>query len=258
MSLSNATPAAESDATPDTTPDTTPAGADAELYAALSLLLRYPEADWVSALPEMRQALPAAARAALAPLLAWFANAADLIALQEVYVETFDSRPAHSLHLFEHVHGQSRDRGQAMVDLREEYLAHGLAPDPAELPDYVPLFLEFLARIPPADASRLLGDAIHVLARLGDKLAEAKSPYACVFAVLRGKTDVQPQPLPEAPEGGLEETPVVFGPEAGGPGTMLRQMQGEAPLRFHASDPRGKRGGAAPPAPPVQSGPART
>ena len=219
-------------------------GNDAEVYAALSLLLRYPEAEWVQALPEIRRALPSARREALAPLLAWLAHGADLIALQEQYVETFDSRPAHSLHLFEHVHGQSRDRGQAMVDLRQEYLAHGLAPDPAELPDYVPMFLEFLARIPADEARRLLGDAVHVLARLGEKLAQAGSPYACVFSVLCGMTDVQPEPLPEAPAGALEETAVVFGPQAGGPGAMLRQMNGQAaPVRFYATDPRAKPAG---------------
>ncbi|MDQ8031350.1 MAG: nitrate reductase molybdenum cofactor assembly chaperone [Bordetella sp.] len=213
--------------------------ADADIYAGLAMLLRYPEAGWVGALPELRAALPAPTRAALSPLLAWLANGADLIALQEQYVETFDSRPAHSLHLFEHIHGQSRDRGQAMVDLREEYLSHGLAPDPAELPDYIPMFLEFLAQIPPADARRLLGDAVHVIARLGDKLAAVQSPYACVFAILRGMTDVQPEPLPDVPEGDLEERPVLFGPQAGGPGAMLQQMNGQtAPVHFHATDPR--------------------
>ena len=217
--------------------------ADAETYAALSLLLRYPEPGWVEALPEMRAALPEPARATLGPLLAWLANGADVIALQEQYVETFDSRPSHSLHLFEHVHGQSRDRGQAMVDLREEYLSHGLAPDPAELPDYIPLFLEFLAQIPPDDARRLLGDAVHVLARLGDKLEQARSPYAGIFAVLRGMTDVQPEPLPEVPEDELEESPVIFGPQAGGPDAMLQQMNGQpAPVRFYATDPRNPAG----------------
>ncbi len=231
---------------------------DPELYAGLALLLRYPEADWIGALPEIRAAFPAPVREGLAPLLAWFSNSADLVALQETYVETFDSRPAHSLHLFEHVHGQSRDRGQAMVDLREEYLSNGLAPDPAELPDYVPLFLEFLAQIPPGKARRLLGDAVHVLARLGEKLAEARSPYACVFTVLRGMTDVQPQALPDMPEGELEETPVAFGPEAGGPGAMLRQMHGEtAPVRFYATDPRAK-ADVAPSAQAGRSGPSAT
>ena len=215
--------------------------ADADVFAALALLLRYPEAEWVDSLPQIRQALPATERLALEPLLDSLASGPDLIALQEQYVQTFDSRPAHSLHLFEHVHGQSRERGQAMVDLRQEYLAHGLSPDPAELPDYVPLFLEFLAQIPPADATRLLGDAIHVLARLGEKLAQAGSPYACIFSVLQGKTTVQPVALPDMPEDDPEETAVVFGPEAGGAEAMLRQMHGQAaPIRFYANDPRGK------------------
>src|SRR5690606_5631788 len=152
-------------------------------------LLGYPEQDWLDALPELSAVLPPDARARLAPLFDFLNQDTDLIERQECYVATFDRRPAHSLHLFEHIHGESRDRGQAMVDLRNEYLKHGLEPAANELPDYVPLFLEFLGQIPAGAAEDLLGDAIHVLARLGDKLAEDGSPYACVFAQLRTMTD---------------------------------------------------------------------
>ncbi|MCR2493331.1 nitrate reductase molybdenum cofactor assembly chaperone, partial [Salmonella enterica] len=79
----------------------------------------------------------------LQPLIGHLASQ-DLIALQETYVATFDRNRAHSLHLFEHVHGESRDRGQAMVDLLETYRQHGFEPVVSELPDHVPLFLEFL------------------------------------------------------------------------------------------------------------------
>jgi nitrate reductase delta subunit len=77
---------------------------------------------------------------------------------------TFDRSPSHSLHLFEHIHGESRDRGQAMVDLMEEYKPPWPAVVGDELPDYVPLFLEFLSLLDEAEGERLLGDAIHVLA----------------------------------------------------------------------------------------------
>src|SRR5690606_39570854 len=125
----------------------------------------------------------------LAPLTDYL-KTHDLIALQENYVATFDRQPACSLHLFEHVHGESRDRGQAMVDLLQEYRRHGLEPGAAELPDHVPLFLEFLGVIEPAQAGALLDDAIHVLAAIGARLARDGSPYSTVFAVLRGMTDV--------------------------------------------------------------------
>lgn len=207
-------------------------------YAVLSALLSYPEAALLAALPELHGALGTREQATLAPLFQVLGQG-DLIDLQEQYVATFDRRPAHSLHLFEHIHGESRDRGQAMVDLRDEYLRHGLVLDTRELPDYVPLFLEFLAQIPPSDAVALLGDAIHVLARIGDKLAQAGSLYASVFTVLRVYTEVVPQPLPEPPEGDREEAMVTFGPGADGTEPALRgQAQGAQPVQFYETDPR--------------------
>ncbi|OVZ62094.1 MULTISPECIES: nitrate reductase molybdenum cofactor assembly chaperone [unclassified Pigmentiphaga] len=207
-------------------------------YTVLSALLAYPDAEMVAALPELRSALAPADAATLAPLFAMMEGKPDLIALQEEYVATFDRRPAHSLHLFEHVHGESRDRGQAMVNLREEYLRHGLEPRPGELPDYVPMFLEFLGQLPAPRAAVLLGDAIHVLARIGDKLDAAGSPYARAFDVLRRLTDVQPQALPEPPEGDMEEGMVTFGPGAGMAEPVLRAHGQPQPVRFHATDPR--------------------
>jgi len=216
-----------------------PAAPGVSPYSVLSALLTYPDADLLAALPELRAALDAPRRVQLAPVLDLLADTDDLIALQEQYVATFDRRPAHSLHLFEHIHGESRDRGQAMVDLREEYLRHGLLLDTTELPDYVPLFLEFLGQIPPGDAAALLGDAIHVLARIGDKLADSGSPYAAVFAVLRGLSNVAPQPLPEPPEGEMEETMITFGPDADGTEPALRaRAQTVQPVHFYDSDPR--------------------
>lgn len=194
----------------------TPSVSAAPVYSVLSALLSYPEQDLLSALPELSALLPEDVRARLAPVFDHLRSTDDLIDLQEQYVATFDRRAAHSLHLFEHVHGESRDRGQAMVDLQNEYLKHGLAPSTSELPDYVPLFLEFLSQVPGAVADDLLGDAIHVLSRLGDKLAESGSPYACVIAQLRTMTDVEPEALPDPSEGALEETMITFGPQAEG------------------------------------------
>lgn len=215
---------------------------DPPVFSVLSVLLGYPEQDWLDALPELSDALPAPARERLDPLFVFLRGFDDVIDLQEAYVATFDRRAAHSLHLFEHVHGESRDRGQAMVDLQQEYLKHGLEPATTELPDYVPLFLEFLGQVPPPAAEDLLGDAIHVLARLGDKLAESDSPYACVFAQLRAMTAVQPEVLPDPPEGDMEETMITFGPQADGtePLLMRRPGDGAQPLVFHP--PRARAG----------------
>jgi len=215
---------------------------DMPVFSVLSVLLGYPEQDWLDALPELSGALPGPVRQRLDPVFRHLRGFDDLIDLQEAYVATFDRRAAHSLHLFEHVHGESRDRGQAMVDLQQEYLKHGLEPATSELPDYVPLFLEFLGQVPPAAAQDLLGDAIHVLSRLGDKLAESGSPYACVFAQLRAMTAVQPEVLPDPPEGEMEETMITFGPQADGTEPLLMRRPGGAqPIVFHP--PRSRAGG---------------
>lgn len=145
-------------------------------YRVLSLLLDYPEQPLIDALPELDSALAdvePALCAQLAPLFAHLGGEPSLIALQETYVGTFDRQPAHSLHLFEHLHGEDRARGQAMVDLIEEYRAHGFEPVSHELPDYLPLFLEFLSLCAADEARRLLDDAVHVVAHIGRQLASA-------------------------------------------------------------------------------------
>lgn len=208
-------------------------------YAVLSALLGYPDEELVDALPLLRSLLNPEQAGQLAPMLDLFDSNPDLIQLQEQYVETFDRKPSHSLHLFEHIHGESRDRGQAMVDLRNEYIEHGLLPDTTELPDYIPLFLEFLSQIPAEKATDLLGDAIHILSRIEEKLARAQSPYVVIFQMLRSMTTVEPEPLPEPPQGDMEETMVTFGPNADGTEPMLyRKPVLDQPVTFYETDPR--------------------
>lgn len=182
------------------------------IYRILSALTSYPDEALQAALPEIAQALDAwpDARETLSPLTALLAGD-DLIALQENYVATFDRNPAHSLHLFEHIHGESRDRGQAMVDLLDEYRRHGVEPSGSELPDHVPTFLEFLGTLEPGQASGALGDAIHVLAGLGARLARNGSPYAAVFVVLTTLTDVVPREMGEPPVRDMDEAMAAFG-----------------------------------------------
>jgi nitrate reductase delta subunit len=207
-------------------------------YKALSALLCYPEADLVAALPELRAALAErpALLAAVEPLLSHLAGH-DLIALQEGYVATFDRSPGHSLHLFEHIHGEDRDRGQAMVDLIEEFRRHGLEPVANELPDYLPLFLEFLSAIAPDDAARLLGDAVHVVAHVGGRLAEKGSPYAGVFDALQQLSPVAAEPLTAPPVRDMDEALETFGPGVDGVEPLLRQPS-VAPVNFYPSRPR--------------------
>lgn len=203
-------------------------------YQILSALLTYPEPDLVAALPELEAGLGVPMRARVASLLAHLAEN-DLITLQQEYVQTFDRTPSHSLHLFEHIHGESRDRGQAMVDLMEEYKKHGLEMCPDELPDYVPLFLEFLSQLGSEEAAgRLLGDAVHVLAHIGRKLDANGSVYAGVFEVLETLSPVQAEELSEPPVKDMDEALETFGPGVDGVEPLLKPAaNGPQPINFY-------------------------
>jgi nitrate reductase molybdenum cofactor assembly chaperone NarJ/NarW len=162
----------------------------------LSALLSYPTAELKADVPEMRTALDAEARLprkhrdrldrALDQLETW-----DLYELQERYVLLFDRTRSLSLHLFEHVHGESRDRGQAMVDLKQLYEQHGLFMSSSELPDYLPLFLEFLSSVPEAQARELLGETAHILEAIRLRLKKRKVPYSSVFSALQALSEAQ-------------------------------------------------------------------
>ena len=211
-------------------------------YRILSALLQYPEQELVDALPELRQVL-----AEEQPR--WnerLDGGTPLITLQQEYVATFDRNPAHSLHLFEHIHGESRDRGQAMVDLLAEYRKHGLDMVGNDLPDYVPLFLEFLAQLDAADAMPLLADAVHVLAHVGRKLQAGGNAYATIFALLEEASPVAAETLSEPPVRDMDEAMETFGPGADGVEPLLKTVAGgPQPIKFY---PRAESGKAAAPA----------
>ncbi len=154
----------------------------------------------------------------------------NLYDAQERYVYLFDRTRTLSLHLFEHVHGESRDRGQAMVDLKEMYEAEDLEIDEKELPDYLPMFLEFLSIQPVENAAELLGQVKHIIVVLKERLKTRKSIYANAFEVLEslasGKFDKklvdelrkQPDDNPDdldALDRIWEEEVVTFGGNAG-------------------------------------------
>ncbi|MDH2051946.1 nitrate reductase molybdenum cofactor assembly chaperone [Achromobacter marplatensis] len=210
------------------------------LYRLLSALLSYPEPELLDALGDVESMLAdfPDAEEALQPLVGYLATN-DLIAVQENYVATFDRNRSHSLHLFEHVHGESRDRGQAMVDLLETYRGQGFEPVVSELPDHVPLFLEFLGVIDPAQAQELLDEAIHVLAAIGARLAKGGSPYAGIFAVLRAESRVIPREQTEAPVRDMDEAMETYGVSQDGVEPLLRPFSGDGAqtVRFYPRAP---------------------
>jgi len=161
----------------------------------------------------------------------------DLMDAQERYVGLFDRNRSLSLHLYEHIHGESRDRGQAMVQLAELYRLHGLAIGAAELPDYLPLFLEFLSLLPLPAARSLLGEAVHVVTALRENLAGRASSYAAVMGAVE---NLAAKPAERAR---IEEVLAVLPPEGDSLEALDRQWEEEA-VRFAAAEAPGSQPGA--------------
>ena len=206
------------------------------IFKALSALLSYPTADLKAAIPELAAVIEAEAlvpdeqRRVLDELLGRIADC-DLYDLQEQYVLQFDRTRSLSLHLFEHVHGESRERGPAMVDLQLLYERGGLVIDARELPDYLPLFLEFLSTLPIAEARDLLREPLHIIAALGERLKRRESAYAAIAFALVSIAEELPETaavsaLLEVPDDDpndlaaldsvWEEAAIEFGPGSAG------------------------------------------
>lgn len=201
---------------------------------ALSALLAYPTADLQEAVPDLRAALKAEAlvpspiRSQLDKLLDEI-EGGDLFDLQERYVLLFDRTRSLSLHIFEHVHGESRDRGQAMIDLKSLYENAGLEMAASELPDFLPLFLEFLSTRDRVEAWDLLAQPVHIFEALAERLRKRRSPYEAAFRAMVALAAQKPKaedvaPLLQLPDpdaddlaaldAAWEDEPVSFGPGA--------------------------------------------
>ncbi len=202
-------------------------------FKALSVLLSYPSSDLKTAAGEIGEVLAGEgilsknALAAIQPLLADMEQF-DVYELQERFVLLFDRSRTLSLNLFEHVHGESRDRGPAMVDLLDTYRAGGFDLVSTELPDHLPILLEFLSTRPLDEAKEMLEDAGHILAALAERLQRRDSNYAAVLAALAEFAGVEassemvkelltvkdddPEDL-EALDDVWEEAEITFGPD---------------------------------------------
>lgn len=211
---------------------------------AFSLILSYPTLELQHAMPEIGAVLASdtrlttAARRALRPLVEELGRR-DIYDLQEIYVMLFDRSRTLSLNLFEHVHGESRDRGGAMVSLVETYREGGFDPVTSELPDHLPVLLEFLATRPFAEAQETLADAAHIFDALSARLVRRESPYNAVFASLLqlaggtanteavaemlAQPDDDPTDL-EALDEVWEESEVLFGPDPNAGCPQVRDM----------------------------------
>jgi nitrate reductase delta subunit len=185
----------------------------------LAHLLRYPDAEFRAHIPEMQQALKS--EAALAPmrlaelgaLLRHLERAAAVDAESE-YVELFDRGRRTALHLFEHVHGDSRDRGPAMIDLIQTYEKGGLYLGSEELPDFLPVVLEFASTQPPQQAREFMGEIAHIVRNIFSALTARNSPYASVLAAVLELAGEKAEAVAVAPEPEMDDSwaePEVFG-----------------------------------------------
>ena len=162
------------------------------LYKLLSVLLEYPGQELIDHLPELSQRVAGSVdidEAERAALLCFINHLAGqpLTKLQEDYVQTFDMTAEHSLHLTHHLFGDDKNRGPALIDLGELYKDYGVQVQGNELPDYLPLILEFVAQLADSEATVFLSDAHKVFKALTDNLKHAGSPYAALTSIIEGR-----------------------------------------------------------------------
>lgn len=156
---------------------------------ALACLLLYPDGDLRESLPEIgstlqkSEELDAGSKEQVADLVAWL-DETDLTTLQSAYVSTFDIGKHASLNLFEHTQGDSRDRGHVMVELNRLYQEHGLDLTTTELPDHLPVFLEFLSGLEREDAKLWLESTLEPIRKIDRELQLDESPWEAVTAAL--------------------------------------------------------------------------
>ena len=230
---------------------------------ALAAMLSYPSADLKDNIGEVASALDGESalgrsdRRRLGTLLSRFAQD-DLLDLQSTYSELFDRSRSLSLHLFEHVHGDSRERGQAMIDLGQQYMESGFFLEGGELPDFVPVFLEYASCLAPKDAREMLGQPAHVFAALAERLDKRGSDYATIFhalvALAKARVDAdaravvdQNTPAEDAADidSEWEEAPVSFNlagaHEMGGPtGVVAKIRASNRPVDQSSSQESGR------------------
>lgn len=183
---------------------------DPRTCLAAARVLGYPDATLRPALPELdahfrdEPALSRPVRDGLRTLVQGLLEG-DPYEVEARYVDTFDRGRSTSLHLFEHVHGDSRDRGQAMVDLAQTYAGAGLHLAPGELPDFLPVALEFASTQPPAVARGFLGEMAHILNALHTALSARRSPYAAAIAAVLELAGEAVQHVPLPPDEALDD-----------------------------------------------------
>ena len=163
-----------------------------KLYTVLARLLDYPTPELMNHLSEITEVVKSDPEingsevTALNEFISWL-QLHDLTGIQQIYVQTFDMVPEHDLHMTHHIHGDSRDRGPALIDLTEHFKANGLELKEGEIPDYLPLLLEYVSTLGADESRFFLADVGKILAILADNLEKADSPYASLVRMVENR-----------------------------------------------------------------------
>jgi len=183
-------------------------------YRIASSLLEYPDEELRAALPEIQAAVVSqddVTPEERATLLGFIEKLTarvtrEPLVIEEEYVRTFDMVPEHSLHLTHHLIGEDSNRGPALIDLGEFYKSYGLdiSADAKELPDYLPLMLEFVAMLEEDEAKLFLSRWTKVLRQLRVNLEEGGSSYADLIRLVELRSQ-----LVAAPDDMVQPTPAV-------------------------------------------------
>ncbi|BCK53656.1 nitrate reductase molybdenum cofactor assembly chaperone [Nocardia wallacei] len=156
------------------------------VWRIAALLLDYPGRETLALVGELSGAtaeLPPQVRENLDRFLRHLCDT-DPLALAQQYVETFDLRRRASLHLTYYAYGDTRKRGMALLRFKHAYRHAGVELDDSELPDHLPVLLEFAATVDPIGGERLLGEHVPVLELLRLSLSDSGSPYADILAAV--------------------------------------------------------------------------
>ncbi|HIJ21720.1 MAG: nitrate reductase molybdenum cofactor assembly chaperone [Gammaproteobacteria bacterium] len=163
-----------------------------KLYTVLARLLDYPTPDLMNHLSEIREVMDSepqvepSEREVVSEFMSWI-QLHELTGIQQIYVQTFDMVPEHDLHMTHHIHGDNRDRGPALIDLSEHFRANGLEIKDGEIPDYLPLLLEYVSTLGEDESRFFLADVGKILSILADNLEKADSPYARLIRLVENR-----------------------------------------------------------------------
>ncbi|MBT3196124.1 MAG: nitrate reductase molybdenum cofactor assembly chaperone [Gammaproteobacteria bacterium] len=163
-----------------------------KLYTVLARLLDYPTPELMDHLSEIievvetEKQIQPTERDEITSFISWL-QLHNLTGAQQLYVQTFDMVPEHDLHMTHHIHGDSRDRGPALIDLTEHFKANGLEVKKGEIPDYLPLLLEYVSTLGEEESRFFLADVGKILAILGDNLEKAESPYGKLVRIVENR-----------------------------------------------------------------------